>query len=575
MLRKLLLSAVAAACLAPPAEAQQTMLMPGVTYTRTVEFTPRGPVVMHVLLGPKPQGLYRLRPVLANGGIVGRETLTSMQRRVSPAATVAGVNGDVFASASNPSGVLLDDKVLKRPPAFSRSTIAIDAQGGLSVQRMAFVGHWRGSSQRRPLRGLNDRLTGNGFMVYTPSFGTATPRATGTVEAVLSPFPVARPNVDLLGPVVQVTRGGGTRIPPGGAVLVGRGRGAAQLAAEAPVGQQVEIRLTLNPDPAAAVDALGGGPLLVRRGRPVFRAFEEFPTDVLVPRQPRTAVGQRPDGRVVLVSVDGRQPGYSVGMTTFALAQRLIRLGVSTGSGLGGGRSTAMAFDGALLNRPPRGREPALSAALMLFYYGVHAPPPAVPVLSPNGDGVAERQALSYKVVRPSTVTVKLLGPDNVPRHAETARRSPGLYRFPWSGRRADGALETPGRWTWSVEAVDDQRQRSSVARSFALNPTLGFLRVRPTVLGLRRRGGALIASWRQAYRAQVTLRVETPSGAVIRELPPRVFPPGPATLVWDGRSDGGGVPFSGRYRVRVIAVNTLGRSELARSFVARRTRGA
>ena len=33
-------------------------------------------------------------------------------------------------------------------------------------------------------------------------------------------------------------------------------------------------------------------------------------------------------------------------------------------------------------------------------------------MLSPNGDGVGDRELLSYKVVRPSTVTAKIVGPD-------------------------------------------------------------------------------------------------------------------------------------------------------------------
>ena len=72
------------------------MLTPGVTYEKQVQFTPHGPVAIHVMTAPKPGGLYALRPVLSNGSILGRETVTSMQRRVSSIATVAGVNGDLF-----------------------------------------------------------------------------------------------------------------------------------------------------------------------------------------------------------------------------------------------------------------------------------------------------------------------------------------------------------------------------------------------------------------------------------------------------------------------------------------------
>ena len=64
--------------------------MPGVSYERDVEFTPHGPVVVHVLRAPRPVGLYALKPMLSNDAIIGRETVTQMQRRVSTSATVAG-----------------------------------------------------------------------------------------------------------------------------------------------------------------------------------------------------------------------------------------------------------------------------------------------------------------------------------------------------------------------------------------------------------------------------------------------------------------------------------------------------
>ena len=44
-----------------------TLLMPGVTYTKRVQFTPHGPVVLNVVTAPKPGGLYSLAPVLTNG----------------------------------------------------------------------------------------------------------------------------------------------------------------------------------------------------------------------------------------------------------------------------------------------------------------------------------------------------------------------------------------------------------------------------------------------------------------------------------------------------------------------------
>ena len=184
-------------------------------------------------------------------------------------------------------------------------------------------------------------------------------------------------------------------------MLVGRGTSASRLASEAPVGQVVTARLVLRPAWEGVVDAVGGGPLIVRDRQPVFRALESFTSSQLSLRHPRTAVGQKADGRIIFVAIDGRQPGYSTGATNFELAQRMVSLGAVTASALDAGGSTTMAFDGKppelALRRVASGRR---GRALRLLL-GVHAPPPAQRVLSPNGDGFAEMQSLSFKLVRP------------------------------------------------------------------------------------------------------------------------------------------------------------------------------
>ena len=168
--------------------------------------------------------------------------------------------------------------------------------------------------------------------------------------------------------------------------------------------------------------------MLVRDGVPVYRSNEAFTTSQLAPRGPRTAIGQRADGGIVLLTTDGRQPGFSVGMTNFELAQALVRFGAVRGMGLDGGGSSTLAFEGTVLNSPSDGRERAISTALMLQYYGVYAPPPLEAVVSPNGDGVAEEQRLSFKIVRPSTVTATLTAPDGSIAWQEAGAREPGTY---------------------------------------------------------------------------------------------------------------------------------------------------
>ena len=119
------------------------------------------------------------------------------------------------------------------------------------------------------------------------------------------------------------------------------------------MGERCSWRKVLQPAWPGIVAAIGGGPQIVRSGAPVFNAGESFTTRQLGPRAPRSAVGQLRDGRIVLVAVDGRQPGYSVGLTMVEAAQLMIDLGAEEAINLDGGGSTTFVVDGAVVNRPP------------------------------------------------------------------------------------------------------------------------------------------------------------------------------------------------------------------------------
>jgi hypothetical protein len=560
--------------IAAPAHAGRVSLMPGVTYERQLQFTPRGPVVIHIMRAPRPGGLYALRPLLSNDMLLGRETVTSMQRRASASANVAGVNGDFWTwDEGIPTGMLMQSGVLETPPHPRRSSLGITDDGSLLVDRVTMLGQWQGLGPRRALNGLNQRPGPQGISLFTPVWGAATPQASGTVEVVLQPFPPAAPATDLVGTSALVKTGGGTTVPRDGAVLVARGSAANRLAAEAEVGQQVIVKLVLRPAWGAVVDSIGGGPVIVRDGQPVYQALEDFTSSQIYPRDPRTGVGQLADGRLVFVAVDGRQPGYSIGVTNFELGQILVRLGAVTGTALDSGGSTTMAFNGKLLNRPSDpGGVRAVGDALTLFYYGVVVPQAPKPVVSPNGDGVAETQTLSFKVVRPSTVTASLIGPDRVPRQTETGFRDPGTYRISWSGRTPAGGAEPEGRWRWVVNALDDQGQQSRVERRFYLNRTLGYLRVRPTRVVVHRRGGTLRVGFRLAHPAVVTVTIRNARGGRVRTIRRRLGS-GRHTIRWDGRYGNGVRAFTGSYMASVVAANSFGPTELERRFLVKRAR--
>lgn len=68
--------------------------------------------------------------------------------------------------------------------------------------------------------------------------------------------------------------------------------------------------------------------------------------------QPRTVIAQRADGVVMLMTVDGRQVGYSVGAKLGECADILLEYGAVTAGACDGGSSSVMAYNGKVINIP-------------------------------------------------------------------------------------------------------------------------------------------------------------------------------------------------------------------------------
>ena len=69
----------------------------------------------------------------------------------------------------------------------------------------------------------------------------------------------------------------------------------------------------------------------------------EEPEKLTASAAPRTAIGLKEDGTLILYAIDGRQSGYSVGAGLTLVAQRMKELGCVTAGALDGGGSTQLA----------------------------------------------------------------------------------------------------------------------------------------------------------------------------------------------------------------------------------------
>jgi hypothetical protein len=113
---------------------------------------------------------------------------------------------------------------------------------------------------------------------------------------------------------------------------------------------------------AGAWNTLSFGPSIVEDGQ-IVAGIENVEIDTnfgnhsIQGEQPRTAVGVIDDNHLVFVVVDGRDTGYSAGVTMTGLAEIMQGLGATTAYNLDGGGSSTMYFNGAVINQPSNGGE--------------------------------------------------------------------------------------------------------------------------------------------------------------------------------------------------------------------------
>ena len=151
--------------------------------------------------------------------------------------------------------------------------------------------------------------------------------------------------------------------------LTGYTQGLTMLRAMVP---GIDIRIssfTADPQWMGVTEAIGGLYLLVDNGV----AQSGFSAG----NAPRTAIGLKATGEVVLYTVDGRQSDYSMGSSLNVLAQRMAELGCVTAICLDGGGSTTMTASTPdstvtqLINSPSDGSQRKVSNHLFLLASGM------------------------------------------------------------------------------------------------------------------------------------------------------------------------------------------------------------
>lgn len=295
---------------------------------------PEGPWAVHVLDVDQRECW---APVAVKGapGAAGRSRTSVLASGASRAAGAVNADFFLFDPPGVPTGAHVSEGRVVTGPG-SRPVFAVDSTGRIRMGVLAVTGVAVSALDSIPVVAWN-RVAPAGLAWFDGRYGAAVDTATGTVRVTVSARPGLVQAID--------TSGAATPIPSSGGVLVLGARVPAHvrarflLAARSRGRFEVTVRLA----PFHPREAVGGFPVLVRDSAEVPGLDSAGAANFAPVRHPRTIVGVAAGGRrLLLVTIDGRQPGYSAGTTNRESARLALQLGATDAINLDGGGSTTM-----------------------------------------------------------------------------------------------------------------------------------------------------------------------------------------------------------------------------------------
>lgn len=318
----------------------------GVRYTNFIQHSGQGPVRVNVLEVDPHNPNVEIMPALASRQMGGKNNVSAI---VANHQAVAGINGSFFKpDVGTPLGIMIINQELISGPIYDRVALGITPNNELTMDRIQLGGEVVLPDKRTVrIRNINQpRVQADASVVYSSRWGAMAPKV-----------PSNGLQVQLRnGHVTAVSTDQPLPIPRDGFVISGPGTAEMSALAALPSSQTVILNVYTIPDWSGMQHAIGGGPWLVRNGSPyVDLHAQHFNSKSLGFREPRSAVGITADGKLLLVTVDGRQKNVSVGMTLSELAFLMQKLGAINAMNLDGGSSTQMSIYGKTVNRPSSG----------------------------------------------------------------------------------------------------------------------------------------------------------------------------------------------------------------------------
>lgn len=304
-------------------------------------------------------------PVIVNKPV----TQQALQNSGEDRRVIGAINGDFF-DMTTIKGLTYGTSIIKGEikTAVNTSTVlGVTDKGECFIDTLNMEAAAEHKNRKIAINAVNRLRWLDQVILYTPAFGQTTKNNTNGTDIVLKgvqlPLNANKVYTGVIDRIVLDSKT--TEIPADGVVISINGKALEQF-----VGAKVgdEVSFYVNLDKQNVEYAVAGAPRLLKDG--ALSDELESRSDARQ-RNPRTAVGIK-DNKLYMVTVDGRQPGYSDGMNLYELAEFFMGQGVKDAINLDGGGSTTMVVrrqgDAAakLVNSPSDGRERYVGNSIQL-----------------------------------------------------------------------------------------------------------------------------------------------------------------------------------------------------------------
>lgn len=361
-------------------DSTMTVVGPGVKFHSVRKSTPQNIKILEVdLTSPK----IKLETVLAKDKMgTGFEKISSMAKRSSYSGHIVlgAINGDFFGiSEPNDPYSFLCNSMIKNGEYIdghqSERTSFAYTDGKKPI--MGFL-DFEGSVKAKNdstfiINNINTERYTNGMILYNKYLADSTRTNSYGTEVRIAPIESFKTNQPMKFVVLEKKVNSGNMPFNNNYVLSGHGTAQTFLNNYVNVNDTITLNLGTTINKVGLFSLIGGGPRLVNNGtRPAsFAGAEGFDASFTDAANPRTAVGfNRDSTKVYFVTVDGRQPLISAGMTIGQLADYMIYIGCYNALNLDGGGSTTMIVRGTIENSPsdPGGERSCANSLMAVLY---------------------------------------------------------------------------------------------------------------------------------------------------------------------------------------------------------------